>query len=123
MGGRVTEMHLSCHPYHTILHMRTPNFLFSVRTSISTCQPLSSAIFTKLCTAAWVLIHKMNTEEPVTMCSQFTTIRTPSGQRSCTFSIPCRILIFHRTVYNYYTSYREVHMRTFTKPHSNVLSS
>ena len=83
------------HLYHTILQTRTPNFSFSTRTCVFICQFLRFATSFTCSTANVTFIHKINTEELVTISSQFTMIRTPSGFKSSVLSIPCLILIFY----------------------------
>ena len=112
--GEIDRVYLSSHPYHTIRQTRTPNFLFSTLTCVFICQSLRFATSFICFTANVTFIHKINTEELVTMLSQFTMIRTPSGFKSSVFSIPCLILILYRTIYHDHTGHRQVHMRAFT---------
>ena len=111
---------LSPYIYHKILQMRTPNLLSSTRTCVFISQPFVFAIFFICCIAAWVLTHRMNTEELVTMLSQSTIILTPSGFRSSDFNMPCFILILYRAVNSYNPCYRQIHMSAFTQTHSSI---
>ena len=100
---RESDKHnLSFHPYHKIRQMRTPNLPFSILTWVSNVQSLLFAMFFTCSTASWVFIHKITTEELVTMLSQSTTIRTPSGFKSSDFNIPCLNLIVYRTINLYH---------------------
>ena len=74
--------------YHTICHTRTPNMSFSMTVLISAEIFLSFVIRFICCLHSCVFTQGTNTERPGASVSHLTTIRTPSGFKSCILRIP-----------------------------------